>query len=435
MLKPFGSIATSPTAIGFLSGAGAVLPLLGRFSGISSSALALLILAITLLVLFTGRKQTALEPAAVLLILAVSGFTATVFLSASYQQLTFLLSPQLWPLRENSYIEAKLLSFSISFAVPFLFGIIIVNSPDTSQTVNSAITGIVVVASLAVVRVLSEDGARLLGTNYLVAHEFFNDPKLDYSIVSYGFLFALGATGSLLFRNGWLSAGLFLFMAILLSRRAETFLIIIALAVFYIWRYFATGHATNLRQLLLGLIVGFALALALHNGHNTSYFLQTWQGAQQRVDLISSVVNNSSTTQSSDSMNTGSTAKTVNSVRPAGEKESSKRFWTGEGLGQFANLNPIQKYPHNIVLEAFFELGIASVAFLFFVAAYPYWVLGGQILQGKERKSALCAAAMFAIVFALTLKAGDITNFGRITFLSLLLVMASSIDKKGPNQS
>ena len=104
----------------------------------------------------------------------------------------------------------------------------------------------------------------------------------------------------------------------------------------------------------------------------------------------------------------------------------------GIGTGSFAQLEPIVQYPHNIVLEAWAELGVIG-----FVLVAGTLIVGsiyiGQVVRnarGKTRLEAAAVAGLWAASIPNALVSGDLPNN---YFLWLALGLAVGIAQRVPS--
>lgn len=104
---------------------------------------------------------------------------------------------------------------------------------------------------------------------------------------------------------------------------------------------------------------------------------------------------------------------------------------SNKGLGSFALVDTYRKYPHNILLETLYEVGIGGFLLLSF---YTCWALfdASKTLLKKQKPLSLCHALNCLIFLGHAFKSGDLSYLG-VYFFSITLVYC--VSKKIPKPS
>ena len=94
----------------------------------------------------------------------------------------------------------------------------------------------------------------------------------------------------------------------------------------------------------------------------------------------------------------------------------------GNGFGSFSQLSIYAKYPHNIMLESLYEMGLIGglAMFVFLLIAlrvlfnllYAGWKYGDRFLQ--------VIGLLLGYIIVVAMKSGDLTSIGRLVFLTIL---------------
>lgn len=403
--------------VGFLCGFGVVLPLFGPIGSVPSSFIAMPVAALAF-TLFLWWRMWGTRPSWTARAVIGLGllFTWFVVSAAQADQAAFLSNFALWRNHSVHYVESKLLMYFVSFAAPFVFATILSEAAHRQRTSTGAMAGATVVAAVAAIRVLVSDGDVLIRAPYMVARDFLVLNEA-YSTVSYGLLFALGAVAALRFRYGWAFAGVLLFVAALLSRRTETLLIISAIIGFYGIQFVQTRMTRHvLARMTAALAIGGLLFLIGHNDHNLQYFSRISAGVEQRVALAETIMAEPVAQGAPNNDSAGSTTKRTllasADLVPAADAASAPR------LGGYAEIGE-QKYPHNLILEAYYELGWPAAVTVLLVLLIPLSSAAVVTWARALSVNAAIMAGLAGVSFAVSMKAGDITMFGRFFFFAV----------------
>jgi len=318
---------------------------------------------------------------------------ALIFYAAHDEQYIFLMSPNSWGRHQDLYFESKLLMFTINFAPAMLITISTVTTLDRSSTMKMICLGITTVSSAAAIRILLFHGSQLWGADYDKSVSFFYDGP-GFSIVSYGILLVMGSVAALNFRFGWMIAAIFLMCAVLLARRVDSALIVLSVLTYYGWSFFSVKRAPAARS-MIGFILLSAILISMSiNGHSITYFENIEEGVVQRSSIVFPQENEAVDDHLSRLVD----------------------IWSPRGLGYLANgtLGGGHLYPHNLAIEVFYELGVVATIALAFIIFSPLCM--GLTNLKSLNPSQVLACALLIVVMGLSLKAGDISNIGRLLF-------------------
>jgi len=424
---------------GFILGASACAaafaPFYGPIAGVPASFLSLAFFPITLLSLTaTGIQKPpkivwlSIAPAIIIYFLAVW--------RASPEQFAFLADTDMWKYRYEEYQSAKLLMISIALIPQIAAIVLVVFSKEPDQALTGALAALSVLALAAGGRILIEQGSSLIRTDEATASEALLSS--GYSRVSYGALLTIGAIASLKFRSGWVLAGIFLFLAALMSRRADTLILVICLvglALYLTWRGLPHDGAKSLGALALGSV----LFIGLHNDQNVSYFGSFVSDSSSRSQMVaesltamdsgksttSPVVQSVETaTYNIDHQQGARDAEVVQSVETA-----TYNILTGSGLAAYKEVTGSEyDYPHNIVLEIAIELGIFPGLLMAVIICAPLLMLAYLALRSRVGLVPVLTGTCLAVIAFISLKAGELGFLGKISFLSTLTLLAIRVD-------
>lgn len=417
-------INVAPTMAGFFSAFASLAPLYGPLFGLPASSISFVFLPIALVCLTLSKRE---YPSIVFFVPVFSALIVVLacMYHATAAQWDFLLTKSVWNSRGDRYIDAKLLTALIFIIPQVMAAIVLVLSGNKQHTLHGVFAALAVIGAAAAVRTLVQQGDVLLRSDLLVSAKAMSNTP-GYSLVNYGTLFVLGAVASLRFRHGWLLSGLLLFTTLLLSRRADAIMLVSTLVVL-------AGVAMLSRQdwprYLGSIAVGFSLFAMLHNGHNIQYFSNILRAVDHRVEML----------QESAAAVTDPTV--VVPMRP--EQLFKNQPWTqsnktqlptiaapdrslflGAGLGSYKEVTGSRfYYPHNIFVELFIELGLIPSILIALSTIIPMLLSGHQLIwKGFDLDVAL-AGSCLALIVGLSLKAGEMTNVGRLMFLSTLCLL------------
>nr|DAG73335.1 MAG TPA: O-Antigen ligase [Bacteriophage sp.] len=411
---------------GFLVGASACAaafaPFYGPIAGVPASFLSLAFFPITLLSLIATGVQKPPRIVWLSVVPTIMIYVLAVW-KASPEQFAFLADTAMWKYRYEDYQSAKLLMISVALIPQIAAVALVAFSKEPDQALTGALIALSVLALAAGGRILVEQGATLIRTDEMTASAALLSS--GYSRVSYGALLTIGAVASLKFRWGWVLAGVFLFLAALMSRRADTLVLVICLvglACYLMWR----GHHREWRKPLSALVLGSMMFVGLHNDQNVSYFTSFVSDSSTRSQMVA---------ESLAAMDSG---KMSAPTAPQSVKKPTRNILTGSGLGSYKEVTGSQyDYPHNIVLEIAIELGIFPSILMVMIICAPLFLLTYRALQSRASLVPLLTGTCLAVISLISLKAGEFGFLGKIGFLSALTLLAirsdSEMERKRPH--
>lgn len=411
-------------AFGALATVSILLPFLGRIGGVPSLLPALLLSGIAAVLgiwIVAGAPRRNVSWVQMAPIGLASAFAAIVCISATPEQWQFLSNPALWIRRDQFYVESKLLAF-VLYTTPgvFLSGCFLM-----MREKKPAIKGIygvcVIFGVIASIRIIS-NFSTLSQYDYEIVREYIIvQGSRPYSLIAYSALMVIASASAIAVKRFWPLVAVFLFATFWVNKRAETLLIIgIVLA------YYAYIIVRSKRERLAGamkpiIIIGLAAvaAAALHNEANSMYWAALMgRSVQERVDIAKVALSEnpapkSTIDRSQIGLSTPAGAKQAEGKRPTGA-----HLW-GSGLASFSDASPEFHYPHNILLEAYFEQGVIGAVLLsgFMVTALS--LSSWTAMRGYD-PFGLGLTAIAVALLGISLKSGDITLFGRLAFFMIL---------------
>jgi hypothetical protein len=403
-------------SLGVFAGATAFGPLFGPIGGLPASFISLAMLPAALVALFISGSFLIPPRRVWMPITALSIIVALALARASTEQLVFFASPP-WSERRELYVEAKLLVAVITILPPAFAAVILAVSPNKKRTIDGVLCVMAALACAAAVRAIGPNLETLIRTDLLTAHQYYR-AEHGYSAVSYGILLTVGAVGALRFKGGWVIAGLLLFSTALLNRRADTFALTAVLVGLFA-AYSVRAQRPAGYTVLAAALIGGALFLALHNGHNEQHFSGLSRALDHRVEMI-----NDALAVPTDKKPTEG-GPVIYTFQVVEQPPAALTLLAGSGLGRYQEITGSRfEYPHNLPLELFLELGLIAALAFGAAALLPLSVAGWRTIQGTVSTEALLCAACLALMVANTLKAGDLTSLGRVVFLSTLTLLA-----------
>lgn len=428
----FSAAREAQTSAGYMVGAAACAaafaPFYGPIAGVPASFLSLVFVPISFLSLIATGIQ---KPPRIVWLSIIP--TIVIFALAAWQatpeQFVFLADTSMWKYRYDDYQAAKLLMVSVALIPQIAAIAFVVLAKDSDRALTGAIIALSVLALAAAANILIEQGAQLFRTDEATAAEALL--SAGYSRVSYGALLTIGALASLRFKWGWILAGGLLFSVALISRRADTLVLVLSLvglAIYLTWRGRPRDGFKPVGALLLGLV----LFTGLHNDQNVAYFVSLVVDSDPRTQMISeslSAIDNgeySSPTPNQAGAHAGPTEVVV--------ENEVHNILLGAGLGTYKDVTGSEYfYPHNIILESYIELGILAAILMASISVVPLVLLGYLALRGQIGQTPLVIGACLAQLTAISLKAGELGFLGKLSFLSTLTLLAIWVDWRDRN--
>ncbi len=419
----FSAVREAQTSTGYLVGAAACAaafaPFYGPIAGVPASFLSLVFVPISFLSLIASGIQTpprivwlSIVPTIVIFVLAAS--------QATPEQFMFLADTSMWSHRYDDYQAAKLLMISVALIPQIAAIVFVVLTKDPSRALTGAIIALSALALAAAANILINQGAQLFRTDEATAAESLL--SAGYSRVSYGALLTIGAIASLRFRWGWVLAGVLLFSVALISRRADTFVLVLclgALAMYLTLR----GRGRDGLKPIGALLLGSVLFIGLHNDQNVAYFVSLVVDSDPRTQMISESLSAIDSGEYS-SPAPGQPSAVAEPAEVVIEKEAHN-ILLGAGLGTYKDVTGSEYfYPHNIILESYIELGILAAILMASISVVPLALLGYLALRGQIGQTPLLIGACLAQLTAISLKAGELGFLGKLSFLSTLTLLA-----------
>jgi O-antigen ligase len=221
-----------------------------------------------------------------------------------------------------------------------------------------------------------------------------------------------------------LSEGALLSVYFLADRYASLALRVVAVALLPVFAVtiIATGSRGPLLALIAGLVVLFVLVLRQGRGlRPIALFLC---GLVASVVVVPRVLSTPGAIDRALSIFTDKGTGLSSNGRDALWSQATGLIEAhpllGIGTGGFAQLEPIEKYPHNIVLEVGAELGMVGLVLLvaIIVSALVYLARAWSLGEEQERTHVALASALLAMAVVDANFSGDITSNSRIWFFA-----------------
>ena len=396
-------------AAGALAALTVALPLVGRLFGVPGRFWA--VLAAVVLCGVWLRHRPGLPDRITLSVVGLWVlFGLAVVTSASPDQWAILLDPSGWPYAADNYVESKLTVFVLSFGPPIVAALIFALSRG-SAALEAMLWTFAAVAAFGMARI-ALDADILVKTDYQTARPFYvGDDRGHYSNISMSLLLALGAIGFLprLTRDrkhqiaGTVFIGLCLFFSFWLNLRAEliftgtAILGFATIAALFHRQFRSIGFVASIGGAIL---LASTLGLLLHNEVNAEYWSDLGVASVNiRVEFLASILGGS------DNYAAGSV------ISPGGGA-----LWLGRGLGTYAVWYPDMLYPHNLILESYFELGTIGAALLILAIVIPVGAGSYSVLTGRIAPMPLALWLCGGVLLLNSMKSGDFTNAGHVAF-------------------
>lgn len=421
-----------PSTIGFLIGLGVALPLIGRVAGVPSSVLGLFATALSIGLAALSWREYKIRPLPLALIAMALVYATLVIFSANYDQIRFLLRPGQWLEHLNRYADSKLLMFLVTFSPALAMASVVAIMGNHHRVFRGILVAVLCVATLAAARIWTSADS-LIGDTYLDVRPYYADiAARGYSLVSYGVLLALGSAAAIALRRTWVLAAVFMFLAFWLNRRTETLSIAVLVAAYYglmAWRRPSWRAARVWCRAPIIFGVAAILAGSLYNPSNVgSWGALLGASTENRIAILQDAVTFQDGASPSLPTDTRQTP-----VRPAVSDSSAVQksaesggLLFGEGLASYARRGGPFLWPHNLLVETFIEGGILAALILASVIATAFAAAAANIFLGREvAPEWLAIAAMGCVIFVVSMKSGDVTSAGRLTFF--LVAMSAGV--------
>lgn len=385
---------------------------------------------------------------AAVLILAL---IALVLQAALPEQYDFLLDPRRWRDHAKHYVSAKLTVFMISVIPPLAASSMFALIRTRRQAVSGILLGIIAVSLVAsAVLVLNSEG--LVRTKYSVAADWYGGVgRAAFSTISMGFVLIFGSVAALAYlsgnslRNLLIStfAGFCLLGTIMLDRRIDTIAFLLAVVVIIcIWATIHEGWRRAIKPLSAIFLIPILSWPIVTNEFNIEYWQTISTGLQYRAEAAANVlqfnedrplstdpkaVETKHSYQVADAGDQITTVEVASAARA--EKDSDLlKMLLGGGLGLYAaKVSDTMLYPHNILLEMYLELGVIAPIVFLSTLALLLFPLARKILNRTIEPEELVTAALSTVLFALSLKSGDISSVGNVLFFAII---AGSVSRR-----
>ncbi|MGB3445748.1 MAG: hypothetical protein WBA48_03520 [Xanthobacteraceae bacterium] len=423
------------TAFGVAVGLAIATPLLGRSLFISGQTISLVATAAAFLFFIFCRHDFRLGNNQLVAIGLVLLYVALVAMAAFPEQWDFLFHPRGWRDHADHYVTAKLTVFFIKTLPPIAFGVMFSVLQNRERAVKAMLLSMLATSMIAFV-VLVSASDNLIRAPYAVAADWYNGiGRAEFSTISMGLILIIGAIVSLVLmsenrtRNLFISIfiGLCLLSTIMLDRRIDTALFVIAIVVILAERYFR--HPT-LRKSLIPTIAIILVPLTIWPFVTNDFNIEYWQtapsGFRYRFDAFQNVVEYSTTPTYQSAGATGEIAALQKAAEDSLTNTSEiSKLLRGGGLGLYAiRSDGGLLYPHNIVLETFLEIGVIAAAALLIAMAILLFPLARKLFNRTITPEEAVTAAVATVLFLISLKSGDASNIGNIL---LFAIVAGSI--------
>ena len=388
---------------GFFTGLALMLPLAGRFGGVSCRFGGIAFLCIALFIAFAQRHTLKMpSKRAYGIIGIILAYGLLVIAAGTPAQFELIFHSTEFLSHPHPYHIMKLAMFLAGFFPPFVLLVVFSLFAQTAKVKLGLIFSFIFMASLVGIRILS-DSALLAATDYATAAPFYTgEQRGDYSLIGASLLLGMGVLAAFSFidrsRKKLIVCSLFigasLFLAFWINRRADTIFCIFLLLSYALLSGFR--HPERRRPIftgvILSLLIMLTLASTLYNGVNAAY----WENAGKRTLL-----------HRADYVEIG-----LSPNLHAGVADNSLlSFLTRPGgLASFSERKPQAKYPHNILIETFYEIGWPATFILILLMGTTTIVGCYGILRGSFQKEQEVLWLIAGFIMLNTMFAGDITG-------------------------
>lgn len=416
--------------LGVLIGLSIAAPLVGSIADYPGYAYSVLFLFLAgALALFLGQWDWRLPRPLIAMVVCGVLFTVAVAASASPEQWAYLLTLDRSTTTDPArlYYERKLFTFFASFLPGAGAGLLVALRADRQRVAKGIVFGLIGASVFAFLRIVPY-ADMLVGTYYDVAVPFYvGGVYRPFSLIPVVLLsiFAGLAALSLMPVHGGLAIGAYvgtcLFVVAWFNLRAETILMALACITYVVllalWQPERRngGQAASLMTLF---VIAGGLSYGAFNDVSTAYWRDDWSASiAVRDELSQQVVEGVM----------GSGLKTFGGTGEVGSGEGVMRVFFGRGLAAFAAVNPVMLYPHNLLLELFYETGFLGLLPFALALAIAGWVGLRQLIRGGIAPQPLAFWAFAAILFLHTQKSGDVIWTGLIAFTMVVAVPLASM--------
>lgn len=403
-----------------------------------SSAIALLFVpAACLTLLCLERERIEVKRHTAIMLAITSIYIILVVQSVSSDQISFFWHYSEWMENEKHYFSAKLLKFSVSLVPALIVGLCIALVRHREGALRGLFVAVVAVAIVAVLNVTRYAGT-LFATDYETAAFFFAnvyEAELP-SVVSYGFLFCIAFIASMTMKRLWFLGGVFIFMIFLLGRRTELALSLVSLFGFWLWHFYKNGESISLytRKVAVVVLTAATLSVILSNEISVQRWSGLWDSVKERIDILLVATEQDSGAAASRSVDPsaaadrGAKSTTEGGSNPIADekpvpsprKALSDALLFGYGLGWYSELGSVNDYPHNALVESWFESGAIAAFVLASIYAYSVAL---SFKAATRWQSGLAIFLMIACLVTASMKSGDIASSARL--FSFLLISTS----------
>jgi len=426
---------------GVLCGLAAFLPFLGRLGPVPGRVAAFALFT-TAVAFHLGTRLVARWPSRherILLALAAV-FAVLVIRAADPGQLAAIFDPMRALPVSRDYAQTKLIAFLISYIPPVVILALFLTLRPTwrADWLSGAALALAVIALFALLRLVPH-ADRLFSQDFMTARNFYMEVQKPFSTTSFSVLFGcvavilamsaivVGSWYSVLFS---ISAGAACFLIVLLNQRADTLATVIAIGLcLFAARRMARPH----KLVNVGAFVGcsfLALSALFANAENRLYWNALLNEAARsetlrtRVALALAFATSKpqaeptvkgSPPEKRPALSEPQTELTDKGSLP--EKQLVLPPWlVGRGIGTFADPVSMHSYPHNIIIEAQYEIGLVGAVALLALLGFAWGLLWRGAMVGRD--TAVVALMGAGIVMTLhSMKAGDITQVGSIVLI------------------
>jgi hypothetical protein len=397
--------AAPPFLFGLFAALAVIVPLFGQSFRVSGRTLSLLPLVLSLCAYFVSRRAVPKSRILIAIGVLLAVYIGLVFLSANSEQFGFLVHPSLWSGHDSDYIASKLTLFVVFCFPPILLAVLAWTVEAQREMQDGLVAGFITAAIIGALILLSS-AAGAIHTDAAVSNAWYlGAGRAHFSIISMGLIFIIGGLAALskigtgLWQSTAISifVGCMIFGAFWLNRRIDTILFVIVIFATLGHRFAISPSLRKPRYLLMAAIP-LVLIFAVSNATNLAYWINIASGLHYREEFAGDIVSAE--------------------AAPAASSVWSTLF--GHGLGAYAKIRPETFYPHNLLLETFYETG--SIAAIVLVALIILSLIGPAIalFQRRITSAGLFFAGTAILLIGVSTKSGDVTSAGLILMFAIL---------------
>ncbi len=354
-------------------------------------------------------------------------FLGFILFSANQSQYDYFLNVGEWLNHRDHYVDAKLVKLSLSI-FPSLICIYFLASIENTEDIQNFCVGLMagfLICALILLTKISTHLFVIASSDYMTSRSFYVDKDKAFSIVSSSPIIASASAILFTYFEKSFSKSKFSLRTVILftvfifcilnlywlKQRAD-FIICVGLIIYYsICKCIESKKFHTFMPFIFALFIVIAIFCYFKSSLQSSYWsdlleLQNSSGVSSRLDAFYDCFNN---------------------FEPRLEQLGTILF--GNGLGSFFYLNPNLHYPHNILLEALYEVGLFSFLIVLFLTLASMLYALRIIAKSKSLAFISCSFIFFSFIIH-SFKSDDFSSLGQYFFLILLLSTLNEYSKK-----